>query len=71
MKKSRILSDAKSIGMITNQSAYGWKGDYHFRIIQKEYGLKKLFLPEHGLFAELQDRSLEVGLSMIWGKLKS
>lgn len=62
MKKSKILSDAKSIGMLTNQSAYGWKGDYHFRIIQKEYGLKKLFLPEHGLFAELQDQVSGSGL---------
>lgn len=62
MKKSRILSDAKSIGMLTNQSAYGWKGDYHFRTIQREYGLKKLFLPEHGLFAELQDQVSGSGL---------
>ncbi|TGK00930.1 DUF1343 domain-containing protein [Leptospira semungkisensis] len=56
MKKTDQLLKGSSIGMLTNQSAYGWKGDYHFRSIQKEYGLKKLFLPEHGLFAELQDQ---------------
>nr|WP_243393417.1 DUF1343 domain-containing protein [Leptospira perolatii] len=42
--------------MLTNQSAYGWENDYHFKNVYKEFGLRKLFLPEHGLFAELQDQ---------------
>lgn len=44
------------IGMITNQSAFGSDGEYHFQSIHKLYDLKKIFLPEHGLFAELQDQ---------------
>ncbi len=62
MKKTDFLLKNASIGMLTNQSAYGWSGDYHFRTIQKKYGLKKLFLPEHGLFAELQDQISGNGL---------
>ncbi|MFB5652153.1 DUF1343 domain-containing protein [Leptospira wolffii] len=62
MKKTDSLFGGASIGMLTNQSAYGWNHDYHFRSIQKKYGLKKLFLPEHGLFAELQDQISGSGL---------
>ncbi|TGK10040.1 DUF1343 domain-containing protein [Leptospira fletcheri] len=56
MKKLDALLSGSKIGMLTNQSAYGWEHDYHFRTIKAKYGLKKLFLPEHGLFAELQDQ---------------
>lgn len=33
------------IGMITNQSAFGLDGEYHFQSIHKLYDLKKIFLP--------------------------
>ncbi|WP_408605693.1 DUF1343 domain-containing protein [Leptospira fainei] len=56
MKKMDSLLAGSRIGMLTNQSAYGWEHEYHFRTVSKKYGLKKLFLPEHGLFAELQDQ---------------
>lgn len=68
MKKIDSLLGGASIGMLTNQSAFGWNQDYHFRTIQKKYGLRKLFLPEHGLFAELQDQVSGSGLAYDLGE---
>lgn len=56
MNKIEKLLRTSRIGMITNQSAFGPDGEYHFQSIHKRYDLKKIFLPEHGLFAELQDQ---------------
>ncbi|MBM9576045.1 DUF1343 domain-containing protein [Leptospira sp. 201903070] len=56
MNKIEKLLRVSRIGMITNQSAFGLDGEYHFRTIHKRYDLKKIFVPEHGLFAELQDQ---------------
>lgn len=56
MNKIEKLLQTSRIGMITNQSAFGPDGEYHFQSIHKRYDLKKIFLPEHGLFAELQDQ---------------
>ncbi|XDD49192.1 DUF1343 domain-containing protein [Leptospira sp. WS92.C1] len=56
MNKIEKLLRVSRIGMITNQSAFGSNGEYHFQTIRKFYDLKKIFLPEHGLFAELQDQ---------------
>jgi uncharacterized protein YbbC (DUF1343 family) len=48
--------ESSSIGILTNQTGYGWNGDYHFRILEKFIKLKRIFIPEHGLFGELQDQ---------------
>ncbi|HEY1023584.1 MAG TPA: DUF1343 domain-containing protein [Sphingobacteriaceae bacterium] len=56
MGKIQELLGSARVGMITNQSAFGPGRDYHFRMISKACDLKKLFLPEHGLFGELQDQ---------------
>lgn len=56
MNQIEKLLRVSRIGMITNQSAFGSNGEYHFQIIRRRYDLKKIFLPEHGLFAELQDQ---------------
>ncbi len=55
----------KKIGILTNQSAYSTH--YHF---QKIDGLHTLFLPEHGLFAELQDQVSGSSLKYNYGKVK-
>lgn len=62
MKQIETLLRKSRIGMITNQSAFGPNGEYHFQTIRKRYDLKKIFLPEHGLFAELQDQVSGSGL---------
>ncbi|TGM95767.1 DUF1343 domain-containing protein [Leptospira yasudae] len=54
--KIEKLLRVSRIGMVTNQSAFGPNGEYHFQTLRKRYDLKKIFLPEHGLFAELQDQ---------------
>lgn len=47
----------KRIGLVTNQAAFGaLERKYHFQILKEKLNLKKIFLPEHGLFAELQDQ---------------
>ncbi|ULH27942.1 DUF1343 domain-containing protein [Leptospira weilii] len=56
MNQIEKLLRASRIGMITNQSAFGPDGEYHFQTVHRRYDLKKIFLPEHGLFAELQDQ---------------
>lgn len=45
----------KRAGILTNQSAYSAWG-YHFEYFQKYIPIEKIFIPEHGLFAELQDQ---------------
>ncbi|MCB1160510.1 MAG: DUF1343 domain-containing protein, partial [Leptospiraceae bacterium] len=44
------------VGILTNQSAYGYNHQYHFQLYRQHLNVKVLFLPEHGLFAELQDQ---------------
>ncbi|TGK31069.1 DUF1343 domain-containing protein [Leptospira gomenensis] len=66
MKQIETLLRKARIGMITNQSAFGPNGEYHFQTIRKRYDLKKIFLPEHGLFAELQDQVSGSGLRYDW-----
>ncbi len=58
MKKVKSLDKwkNKAVGLLTNQSAFGFKNDYHYQYYRNELDLKVLFLPEHGLFAELQDQ---------------
>lgn len=61
-KLDKMLRSAR-IGMITNQSAFGPYREYHFKTVSKKYDLRKIFLPEHGLFGELQDQVSGTGLS--------
>lgn len=48
--------ESSNIGILTNQTGFGWNNDYHFRSLQKFTKIKRIFIPEHGLFAELQDQ---------------
>lgn len=44
-------------GLLTNQGGYSIdESSYLFELLSREKFLKRLFLPEHGLFAELQDQ---------------
>jgi uncharacterized protein YbbC (DUF1343 family) len=58
MKKDplyKLLKKSGSIGLLCNQS--GWHaGKYTFQWLAEQDRLKKVFIPEHGLFGELQDQ---------------
>jgi uncharacterized protein YbbC (DUF1343 family) len=60
MKKNplyKLLKKKESIGLLCNQS--GWHsntGKYSFQSLAETGQLKKVFIPEHGLFGELQDQ---------------
>ncbi len=56
-------------GILTNQSAFGWKQNYHFDVYRQFVDLHTIFLPEHGLFAELQDQVSGSELSYLFGDL--
>ncbi|MDF3822040.1 DUF1343 domain-containing protein [Leptospira sp. 96542] len=56
--------------MLTNQSAFGLNGKYHFQTYQTIFDLKTIFLPEHGLFAELQDQVSGDDLKYIFGEMQ-
>ncbi|MCZ8155670.1 MAG: DUF1343 domain-containing protein [Leptospira sp.] len=56
-------------GILTNQSAFGWKQSYHFDVYRQFVDLHTIFLPEHGLFAELQDQVSGSELSYLFGDL--
>lgn len=58
----------KRLGMLTNQSAFGKDREYHFRWVSHEANLAVLFVPEHGLFAELQDQVSGKNLQYDLGK---
>lgn len=49
-------------GFLTNHTGYGWGGDYHFKSLESTLEIKRVFIPEHGLFAELQDQVSGKGL---------
>ena len=54
--KDTILKDGK-LGLLCNQTAYDFKlGKYLFEILADRKVLKRVFIPEHGLFSELQDQ---------------
>ncbi|WCL48897.1 DUF1343 domain-containing protein [Leptospira sp. GIMC2001] len=55
VKKIKNFAQART-GILTNHTGYGWKGDYHFRSLSKILDVRRIFVPEHGLFAELQDQ---------------
>jgi uncharacterized protein YbbC (DUF1343 family) len=60
MKKDplyKLFKKSESIGLLCNQS--GWHthtGKYSFQSLAEQGLLKKVFIPEHGLFGELQDQ---------------
>ncbi len=53
----------RNCGLLCNQTAYSYaRGRYLFEILAEAGVLRRLFLPEHGLFAELQDQiALDLG----------
>ena len=57
------------VGMLTNQSAFS-NGRYHFEIIKENLDLNVIFIPEHGLFAELQDQVSGSNLKYDFGDVK-
>ncbi len=69
MKFVKNLSKFKgcNAGILTNQSAFGYKKSYHFDIYREFVTIKKIFLPEHGLFAELQDQVSGSELNYLFG----
>ncbi|BDA79540.1 hypothetical protein LPTSP3_g24700 [Leptospira kobayashii] len=56
-----------SAGILTNQSAFGWNKNYHFISFGEDIKIDTLFLPEHGLFAELQDQVSGSELGYMFG----
>ncbi|MBL7739630.1 MAG: DUF1343 domain-containing protein [Chitinophagaceae bacterium] len=53
----KLLKKKESVGLLCNQS--GWHtvtGKYSFQSLAEQGRLKKVFIPEHGLFGELQDQ---------------
>jgi uncharacterized protein YbbC (DUF1343 family) len=53
----KLLKKSEAIGLLCNQS--GWHsqtGKYIFQSLAETGKLKKVFIPEHGLFGELQDQ---------------
>lgn len=49
-------------GILTNHTGFGWKQNYHFVSLQEHLLVRRVFIPEHGLFAELQDQVSGEGL---------
>ncbi|TGM74635.1 DUF1343 domain-containing protein [Leptospira bouyouniensis] len=56
--------------ILTNQSAFGYNGKYHFQTYSEIFNLKTIFLPEHGLFAELQDQVSGDELKYLFGNMQ-
>ncbi len=54
--KDEVLADGK-IGLLCNQTSYDFNREkYLFEILAERKVLKRVFIPEHGLFSELQDQ---------------
>lgn len=68
LKKLKKFKNAR-VGILTNQSAFT-NGKYHFEILRENLDLKVIFIPEHGLFAELQDQVSGSGLKYDFGNIK-
>jgi len=53
----KLLKKSESIGILCNHSAWhASTGQYSFQSLATTGKLKQVFIPEHGLFAELQDQ---------------
>jgi uncharacterized protein YbbC (DUF1343 family) len=72
IKLNKFLKKYESsrVGMLTNQSAYTSSRGYHFEFLSSRLSLKTLFMPEHGLFAELQDQISGSGLTYSYQNIK-
>lgn len=56
MKDSRF-AQMQQLGLLCNQVSYDFVSQqYLFQILSEKQTLKRLFVPEHGLFGELQDQ---------------
>lgn len=61
---------SESIGLLSNQTAFDTAtGKYLFELLNEQGKLRRLFLPEHGLFAELQDQ-VSLGATHIYRYLR-
>ncbi len=60
MKKDtlyKLTRKSESVGLLCNHTAwYSTAGKYTFQVLAETGKLSKLFIPEHGLFGELQDQ---------------
>ncbi len=55
LKDSRIRK--RPLAVFCNHTSFDFSaGEYFIRALAKEAQLKKVFVPEHGFFAELQDQ---------------
>lgn len=55
-KKDLVLHEG-NVGLLCNQTSFSFsRGKYLFEILNERGVLKKIFVPEHGFFAELQDQ---------------
>ena len=53
----RLQARRARVGLLTNQTAYSFsRQSYLFELLARAGILKRVFIPEHGLFAELQDQ---------------
>ncbi|PJZ45052.1 DUF1343 domain-containing protein [Leptospira brenneri] len=68
-KNINKLSGLKAT-ILTNQSAFGFARKYHFQTYAEIFDLKTIFLPEHGLFAELQDQVSGDELKYLFGNMQ-
>jgi len=56
IKQDQVLKDGV-LGLLCNQTSYDFEsGRYLFEILADRKVLRKVFIPEHGLFSELQDQ---------------
>ncbi|EOQ97521.1 PF07075 family protein [Leptospira wolbachii serovar Codice str. CDC] len=69
LKNINKLSGCKA-AILTNQSAFGFRGKYHFQTYSEIFDLKTIILPEHGLFAELQDQVSGDELQYLFGGMQ-
>jgi uncharacterized protein YbbC (DUF1343 family) len=54
--KNPVLRDGR-LGLLCNQAAWHAEtGEYLFETLHKQGNLKRVFIPEHGLFGEFQDQ---------------
>ena len=56
-QQSDLLLKGGKLGILCNQTAWHPEtGEYLFETYAKKGNLKRVFVPEHGLFGELQDQ---------------
>jgi uncharacterized protein YbbC (DUF1343 family) len=70
-KKLEKKFSSSRVGILTNQSGFGGNlgNAYHLEYFLEEWDLNCIFLPEHGLFAELQDQVSGSSLKYDYGDI--